>query len=209
MNHKLQTIFIPQHIWVIEVLLYCENSISAAQSGSPRLGMKKSFRTLLHQDSMKSFKSVTSHLSQEPSVTSVKETSFSDNNAPYSSVNASNSSPSQMMGRGVAGGVVLTGTVHLDDEKNPLELLASLDPSLILETLQRSIVSQKQTLGLRHKCTPSSRWRHCSHHCVHLLSARIFTVMCHSPNTQHRLVNDGLLKILVDALDPNHDPVSI
>ena len=93
--------------------------------------------------------------------------------------------------------------------KTPLEILLSLDPSQIVSCLHNNITMHKRIIGTRHKCTPSVRQRHCTHHCLQILSARVLTIMCHSAHVQHKLVTRGHLKMLVEALDPNHDPVSI
>lgn len=90
----------------------------------------------------------------------------------------------------------------------PLEILLSLDPSQIVSCLHNNITMHKRIIGTRQKCTPSVRQRHCTHHCLQILSARVLTLMCHSANVQHKLVTRGHLKMLVEALDPNHDPVS-
>lgn len=92
--------------------------------------------------------------------------------------------------------------------RTPLEILMCLDPSLVLTVLQNSISMHKVIIGNRQKCTPSVRWRHCTHHCLQILSARVLTVMCHGSHVQSKLVTDGHVKTMVDALDPNHDPVS-
>ena len=91
--------------------------------------------------------------------------------------------------------------------KSPLEILTSYDPSQILSVLHNSITMHKRIIGTRQKCTPSTRWRHCTHHCLQILSARILVVMCHGGPVQHRIIADGYIKTLVEALDPNHDPV--
>lgn len=93
--------------------------------------------------------------------------------------------------------------------RTPLEILTSADPSHILSVLHNSITMHKRIIGTRQKCTPSTRWRHCTYHCLQILSARILAVMCHGPNVQHKIVTNGHMKTLVDALDPNHDPVSM
>ncbi|XP_071091113.1 1-phosphatidylinositol 4,5-bisphosphate phosphodiesterase epsilon-1-like [Haliotis cracherodii] len=90
--------------------------------------------------------------------------------------------------------------------RTPLEILMCLDPSLVLTVLQNSISMHKVIIGNRQKCTPSVRWRHCTHHCLQILSARVLTVMCHGSHVQSKLVTDGHVKTMVDALDPNHDP---
>ncbi|XP_053407871.1 uncharacterized protein LOC123546334 isoform X3 [Mercenaria mercenaria] len=90
--------------------------------------------------------------------------------------------------------------------RTPLEILTSCDPSQILSILHNNITMHKRIIGTRQKCTPSTRWRQCTHHCLQIFSARILTVMCHGQNVQHKLVNDGHAKTLVEALDPNHDP---
>ena len=95
-----------------------------------------------------------------------------------------------------------------DSERTPLEVLMRMNPKQIVEILKSSTETHRKAMGTRHRCTPSVRWRHCTHHCVQVLSARALTLMCHSNLIQHHIVTDGHLKILVDALDPNHDPVS-
>jgi len=100
-----------------------------------------------------------------------------------------------------------TGVGTENTDRSTLDVLSSRDPSTLIGVLQESIVNQKQSMGARHRCTPSVRWRHCTHHCLQILSARVFTVMCHTNAVQHKVVNGGHLKMLVDALDPNHDPV--
>ena len=92
--------------------------------------------------------------------------------------------------------------------RTPLDVLTSWDPSQILSVLHNNITMHKRIIGTRQKCTPSTRSRHCTHHCLQILSARILTVMCHGANVQHKLVHEGHAKTLVEALDPNHDPVS-
>jgi len=92
--------------------------------------------------------------------------------------------------------------------RTPLEILTSWDPSQILSILHNNITMHKRIIGTRQKCTPSTRWRGCTHHCLQILSARILVVMCHGPNVCRNIVNEGHAKTLVEALDPNHDPVS-
>ena len=95
-------------------------------------------------------------------------------------------------------------------EVTPLEVLNNCDPGLILGILHGAIATQKKLMGTRHKCTPSVRLRHCSHHCLQILSARVFTVICRSSGVQQKVMSeDGHIPILVEALDPNHDPVRI
>ena len=91
--------------------------------------------------------------------------------------------------------------------RTPLDILSYCDPSQILSILHNNITMHKRIIGTRQKCTPSTRLRECTHHCLQIMSARILTVMCHGPSVQHKLVCDGHAKTLVEALDPNHDPV--
>lgn len=88
-----------------------------------------------------------------------------------------------------------------------LEHLYELDPGVMINVLHNGITMQKRTLCFRSRCCPSVRIKACAVHCSQLFSARILAVMCHSPVVQQRLVADGHLRTLVDALDPNHDPV--
>ena len=91
--------------------------------------------------------------------------------------------------------------------QSPLDVLTASDPVLIVGILQDAINKYKAGIG-RHKCTPSVRQMSCSNHCVQILSARILTLMCHSQVIQQKVVKNGHIKVLVEALDPNHDPVS-
>lgn len=91
----------------------------------------------------------------------------------------------------------------------PLTILTQTDPSQILSVLHNNITMHKRIIGTRQKCTPSTRWRHCTHHCLQILSARILAIMSHGHQVQNRIVADGHLKTLVEALDPNHDPVGL
>ena len=92
----------------------------------------------------------------------------------------------------------------------PLGVLSSRDPSLLLGVLREAVARQKATLGApgRHRCSPSVRSRQCAPHCLQILSARLFAVMCHDVASQRTVVDDDYVRVLVDALDPNHDPVS-
>ena len=64
-------------------------------------------------------------------------------------------------------------------ERTPFELLGNSDPGPLITLLCTSIEKHKSTMGTRHKCTPSVRLRHCTHHCLQIMSARVLTVMCH------------------------------
>lgn len=92
--------------------------------------------------------------------------------------------------------------------RTPLEILTALDPAQVMSVLHNSITMHKRIIGTRQKCTPSTRLRQCTHHCIQILSARILVVMCHGPNVQHKVVADGHVRTLVEALDPNNSPVS-
>ena len=102
-----------------------------------------------------------------------------------------------------------SGTTTSEMERTPLEVIMRMDPKQIVNILRQSTETHRKAMGTRHKCTPSIRWRHCTYHCVQILSARALTLMSHSHLVQHQIVNDGHIKTLVEALDPNHDPVSI
>jgi len=93
----------------------------------------------------------------------------------------------------------------------PLGDLCSRDPALLLGVLQEAVARQKATLGApgRHRCSPSIRSRYCAPHCLQILSARLFAVMCHDVASQRKVIDGDHVRVLVDALDPNHDPVSI
>lgn len=99
-----------------------------------------------------------------------------------------------------------TETENREPETTPIHELNSTDPSPVVAVLSSAIQQHKQNHN-RQKCTPSVRQRACIHHCIQILSARLLVFFCHQPNGQHRMVNDEHIRALVDALDPNHDPV--
>ena len=76
---------------------------------------------------------------------------------------------------GVTVGIVNDNTI----ERTPFELLCNSDPGPLITLLCTSIEKHKSTMGTRHKCTPSVRLRHCTYHCLQIMSARVLTVMCH------------------------------
>lgn len=89
-----------------------------------------------------------------------------------------------------------------------LERLYLVDPGVLINLLNNLLTAQKRALCFRQRCTPSRRLKVCAVHCSQILVARVLVVMTHSPVVQHRIVADGHLRTLVDALDPNYDPVS-
>ncbi len=108
------------------------------------------------QDSMKSNRSV--------GESSLRETSF-------------------MGGLSEESDVSLTVGVATDSnailERTPLELLFNSDPGPLIKLLCSAIEKHKSTMGTRHKCTPSVRLRHCTYHCLQIMSARALTVISH------------------------------
>ena len=76
---------------------------------------------------------------------------------------------------GITVGIVCDNTI----ERTPFELLFNSDPGPLITLLCTTIEKHKSTMGTRHKCTPSVRLRHCTHHCLQIMSARVLTVMCH------------------------------
>ena len=76
---------------------------------------------------------------------------------------------------GVTVGIITDNTI----ERTPFELLFNSDPGPLVTLLWTAIERHKSTMGTRHKCTPSVRLRHCTHHCLQIMSSRVLTVMCH------------------------------
>ena len=152
--------------------------------GSPSRHRQSSWRmrAMTHQDSIRSLRSILSPDGQ-------RETSFIDD-----MINCDGPTSSSSV---------------CDSERTPLEVLMNTDPSIIIGILQEAITTHARLMGTRHKCTPSARLRHCTHHCLQVLSARVLTVMCHGNSVQHKVASETHIKTFVDSLDPNHDPVSI
>ncbi|KAL1439330.1 hypothetical protein MTO96_010351 [Rhipicephalus appendiculatus] len=87
-----------------------------------------------------------------------------------------------------------------------LAILADEGVDFLLNMLNNAITLHKRVVGTRHHCTPSHRWRHCSYHCLQILSARAVLFMSQNTDVQNKLVEEAHLKILVNALDSTHDP---
>ena len=63
----------------------------------------------------------------------------------------------------------------------------------------------------RIKCTPSVRTIHCADHCVAVLAARLFAMLCNEATFRQKVcAADSLahFNAIVDILHPNNDPVS-
>ncbi|ELT88363.1 hypothetical protein CAPTEDRAFT_195648 [Capitella teleta] len=153
-----------------------------------------------HQDSVRSLQSFVSSIQDDASSSICRDTSF------VGQENLDGASCSPGLSAGAPTSPTNSADTSADYERTPLEILQTADPTQLLVTLQESITKHKQLMGARHKCTPSVRLKSCTHHCVQILSARVFAVMCQGNNVQHRVISEGHIQTLVDALDPNHDP---
>ncbi|RWS16109.1 1-phosphatidylinositol 4:5-bisphosphate phosphodiesterase epsilon-1-like protein, partial [Dinothrombium tinctorium] len=83
-------------------------------------------------------------------------------------------------------------------------LVEGLD--LLLNVLNNAITLHKRVTGSKQTCTPSHRWRHCTYHCLQILSARALLFISQSSDSRKRFVEDGPLKVLLSSLDSTHDP---
>lgn len=93
------------------------------------------------------------------------------------------------------------------DYVSPLDALYDHDPAALVQVFDAAQQSLRASLvPTRQKCTPSTRLPSCPH-CILVLSARILTVMAQAPAVQRRLVGMGHVRSIVEALDPNFDPV--
>jgi hypothetical protein len=196
----------PSHVHAHLERIIQQSSPKAASRSSPR-HRPSSWRSKPsgHQDSVRSLQSFVSSIQDDPSSSMCRDTSFIGQDGLDSSAT---SSAAPAVAAAAAANAQTTAADGGDYEKTPLEVLQNADPTQVLEILQESITKHKQLMGARHKCTPSVRLKSCTHHCVQILSARVFAVMCQGNNAQHRVINEGHIQTLVDALDPNHDPVS-
>ena len=160
--------------------------------GSPRLGGgKRSIRQLLHQDSSRSFRSVQSGDAHFCPVSKDSCSHDSTNNS---------ANPTSQSSYSVAG------------DQTPLDVIAASAPAQLIDLMLRSISLHKEESdrGKRSCCSPAVRWKTCSQHCVSILCARVVAVSCHAAIGQRRIASDSaLLRQLVEALDPNRDPVSL
>ncbi|XP_064469144.1 uncharacterized protein LOC135383352 [Ornithodoros turicata] len=87
-----------------------------------------------------------------------------------------------------------------------LRILAHEGVEFVLNMLNNAITLHKRVVGTRHHCTPSHRWRHCSYHCLQIMSARVVLFMSQNSQVQSKLIEEAHLKILANALDSTHDP---
>ena len=97
----------------------------------------------------------------------------------------------------------------------PFQYLSSnLEPKFLLTIIHERLESHRKEFGNRVKCVPSVRTINCQHHCVALLTTRLFTILCNDSIFQHKLINDNqqnsfCFNIIVELLNPNNDPVSV
>jgi hypothetical protein len=96
----------------------------------------------------------------------------------------------------------------------PFQYLASnLEPKFLLTIIQERLESHRKEFGNRVKCVPSVRTINCQHHCVALLTSRLFTILCNDGIFQQKIINDNqqnsvCFNIIIELLNPNNDPVS-
>ena len=96
----------------------------------------------------------------------------------------------------------------------PFQYLASnLEPKFLLTIIHERLESHRKEFGNRVKCVPSVRTINCQHHCVALLTSRLFTILCNDGIFQHKIINDNqqnsvCFNIIIELLNPNNDPVS-
>lgn len=67
------------------------------------------------------------------------------------------------------------------------------------------------TNNTKAKCIPSARVIACQHHCVAILAARLFAILCNEKGFQRRIFNENqeiCFNLVNDLLYPNNDPVS-
>ncbi|XP_023235323.1 uncharacterized protein LOC111634715 isoform X2 [Centruroides sculpturatus] len=95
---------------------------------------------------------------------------------------------------------------EIEVSESVLDIMTDQGIDLMLNILNNAITLHKRVVGTRQHCTPSHRWRHCSYHCLQVLSARSLLYISQSEDGQKKLMQDGHLRILVAALDSTHDP---
>ncbi len=64
----------------------------------------------------------------------------------------------------------------------------------------------------RIKCMPSARSINCQHHCVAILAARLFALLCNEKTFQLKVCTENAdmsFNLIIDILYPNNDPVFI
>ena len=117
------------------------------------------------------------------------------------------------LGLGLLGQTIPGATTGMSDKdphyfhRSPLSVLFEYDQSVLLRVFEMAQQSTKSSLvPARQKCTPSTRIPSCPH-CMQILSARLMTIISHSELVQKRLVQQGQIRIIVDSLDLNFDPV--
>ena len=106
--------------------------------------------------------------------------------------------------------------INSQNLNQPFQYLSiNLEPKFLLTIIQERLESHRKEFGNRVKCVPSIRTINCQHHCVALLTSRLFTILCNDNIFQQKLIindnqrNNFCFNIIVELLNPNNDPVSI
>lgn len=122
------------------------------------------------------------------------------------------------------------------DEQNrlviPLQRILAIDPSLFMSVFENTRIRVQNSVCQYHSeaskgsqdsyshlcsvagvsphrraiCLPSQRVPNCSH-CLLVLLTRLLVIFSHDRNAQARFTSGGHLRLLVESLDTNNDPV--
>jgi hypothetical protein len=99
--------------------------------------------------------------------------------------------------------VDINATTMLSSSSNPNSATAQTN-------LNQSTTTTNHILN-KVKCMPSARTINCQHHCVAILSARVFAILCNEMAFQQRLMGEhqeACFNMIIDILYPNNDPVN-
>lgn len=104
--------------------------------------------------------------------------------------------------------------INSQNLNQPFQYLSiNLEPKFLLTIIQERLESHRKEFGNRVKCVPSIRTINCQHHCVALLTSRLFAILCNDSIFQQKLIlnenqrNNFCFGIIVELLNPNNDPV--
>ena len=76
----------------------------------------------------------------------------------------------------------------------------------VLSLVLNAITLHRRVVGTRFRCTPSVRTRHCTYHCLQILSGRLLLYVAQSSACRRQLMEEAPLRMMVEALDYTLDP---
>ncbi|KRY76733.1 1-phosphatidylinositol 4,5-bisphosphate phosphodiesterase epsilon-1 [Trichinella pseudospiralis] len=92
-----------------------------------------------------------------------------------------------------------------DRSTDVIEAFNKVEPSTLITILHNALTLQKRCGTVKYICSPSRRFRNCSH-CVLILGARVLLFLSHQLSFRRKLCDAQHIRILIQMLDVTLEP---